>query len=134
METGTASFRFVTVAVLATLGWSLWVMCTDGMAHDGMVADVAVDAFQYKPSVMEAGVAAGVECLLSDSDCCTMTKPFLTLGKSAAPRPELAATPVPGSCLLTAQLFSFYDSGGPNGESPPGITGSTYLKTSVLRI
>jgi hypothetical protein len=135
METGTASFRFVTLAVLATLGWSLWVTCTDSMASDGMDANIMVDAFHDAPAVMDvdASVMVGADCLMGDPNCCTMTEPFLSLGKYSA-TPDLAAIAVPVSGLLIAELFRFHQSGWANGESPPGIADPTYITISVLRI
>ena len=138
MQAGTMSFRFVTLVTLATFGWSLWVTCTDGMAHGGMAADMAVGAFQDQPSsvmdLMDPAVMSAADCLMGDPDCCTMTKPFLALEKSAAPRPDLAATAVPDFCLLALERSDFHDSCGTNGESPPGRTGAIYLTISILRI
>src|SRR5712691_8453931 len=118
---GTIVFRFVIVAIVLMLGWSLWPACVDAPTPD----QVAV------------GLPAESDCPPSAEplDCCITTQPFVAVKKLVVPRLEFAGPQIATSAPLTLEnLYLHLPIGLSDPSPPPGGKHPTPYTVSILRI
>ena len=125
MPTRTIAVRLMALAIVATLGSSLWATCAEGAMsteHEQMAC--------CKHGHHTCGPHG------TPAQCCQTAQhasQFTTVGKITAPMPSLVLAQMFGSTVTTFQA-PWHPTPLTDTWSPPGTKHPTYLLLSTLRI